>query len=70
MSKHAENLKTIKEALDFAALIVKQRDDLIKERDNLSKSLFEALLTCEKLKKDLKQAKKLLNKATKNKSCK
>ena len=58
MSKHAENLKTIKEALDFALLIAKQRDDLVKERDNLSKSLFEALLTCEKLGKDLKETKK------------
>ena len=65
MSSYAETLKTIKEAIDFAALIVKQRDDLIKERDNLSKSLFEALLTCEKLKKDLKETKKLLNRATK-----
>ena len=68
MSNYEENLKTIKEALDFAALIVKQRDDLIKERDNLSKSLFEALLTCEKLRSDLKKTQKLLNKAIKNKS--
>ena len=58
MSNYEENLKTIKEALDFAFLIAKQRDDLVKERDNLSKSLFEALLTCEKLRKDLKETKK------------